>query len=158
MLVWLQHEKDCFDNPTTYLPYIWKVRLCLQPYLPYMEGKADSKFVANILQSPVLCFRLVGIGKIRCHFTYKVLHSTSIYSVVIPIRLKRASVYSSPSYSSLTTNLKYTVHPTYKLQYNSNIAIQQQHYNTITYKCVLIITFRYAIACERMVSLFPGPD
>ena len=22
---------------------IWKVRLCLQPYLPYMEGKADSK-------------------------------------------------------------------------------------------------------------------
>ncbi len=29
MLVWLQHEKDCFDNPTT--------------YLPYMEGKADSK-------------------------------------------------------------------------------------------------------------------
>ncbi len=29
MLVWLQHEKDCFDNPTTYLPYI--------------EGKADSK-------------------------------------------------------------------------------------------------------------------
>ncbi len=37
MLVWLQHEKDCFDNPTT--------------YLPYMEGKADSK---NILQSLVL--------------------------------------------------------------------------------------------------------
>ena len=29
MLVWLQHEKDCFDNPTT--------------YLPYMEGKTDSK-------------------------------------------------------------------------------------------------------------------
>ena len=27
MLVWLQHEKDCFDNPTTYLPY-------------NMEGKA----------------------------------------------------------------------------------------------------------------------
>ncbi len=36
---------------------------------------------------------------------------TSIYSVVIPIHLNRemASVYSSFSYSSLTTNLKYTV-------------------------------------------------
>ncbi len=36
---------------------------------------------------------------------------TSIYSVVIPINLNRemASVYSSFSYSSLTTNLKYTV-------------------------------------------------
>ena len=22
MLVWLQHENDCFDNPTTYLPYM----------------------------------------------------------------------------------------------------------------------------------------
>ena len=21
-IVWLQHEKDCFDNPTTYLPYM----------------------------------------------------------------------------------------------------------------------------------------
>ncbi len=37
---------------------------------------------------------------------------TSIYSVVIPIHLNRemASVYSSFSYSSLTTNLKYTVY------------------------------------------------
>ncbi len=36
MLVWLGHEMDCFDNPTT--------------YLPYMEGKADFR---HILQSPV---------------------------------------------------------------------------------------------------------
>ncbi len=42
LLVWLGH---CFDNPTT--------------YLPYMEGKAMSTVklisgsVANILQSPV---------------------------------------------------------------------------------------------------------
>ncbi len=38
-------------------------------------------------------------------------HTKSIYSVVIPIHLNRemASVYSSFSYSSLTTNLKYTV-------------------------------------------------
>ncbi len=45
----------------------------------------------------------------RGHFTHKVLYS--IYSVVIPIHLNRemASVYSSFSYSSLTTNLKYTV-------------------------------------------------
>ncbi len=37
---------------------------------------------------------------------------TSIYSVVIPIHLNRemASVNTILSYSSLTTNLKYTVH------------------------------------------------
>ncbi len=38
MLVWLQHEKDCFDNPTT--------------YLPYMEGKADSKLCSAISYTP----------------------------------------------------------------------------------------------------------
>ncbi len=45
MLVWLQHEKDCFDNPTT--------------YLPYMEGKADSKLCCKhsaISCSKIICF------------------------------------------------------------------------------------------------------
>ena len=30
---------------------IWKVIPSLQPYLPYTEGKADFRLVANILQS-----------------------------------------------------------------------------------------------------------
>ncbi len=51
MLVWLQHEKDCFDNPTT--------------YLPYMEGKG---FVANILQSPV---QECVVGELMTNYTIK---------------------------------------------------------------------------------------
>ncbi len=45
----------------------------------------------------------------RHHFRYK--SCTCIYSVVIPIHMNRemAFVYLSFSYSSLTTNLKYTV-------------------------------------------------
>ncbi len=39
MLVWLQHEKDCFDNPRTYLPYMEGKAM----FVPYMEGKADFK-------------------------------------------------------------------------------------------------------------------
>ncbi len=34
LLVWLGHEMDCFDNPTT--------------YLPYMEGKAMSTALPSI--------------------------------------------------------------------------------------------------------------
>ncbi len=41
MLVWLQHEKDCFDNPTTHLPYMEGKAMVVA--LPIMEGKADSK-------------------------------------------------------------------------------------------------------------------
>ncbi len=37
MLVWLQHEKDCF---TTYLPYMEGKAMVVAIYLPYMEGKA----------------------------------------------------------------------------------------------------------------------
>ncbi len=50
MLVWLQHEKDCFDNPTTYpyLPYMeGKAMFVALPYI--MEGKADSKLCFNLL-------------------------------------------------------------------------------------------------------------
>ncbi len=43
MLVWLQHE-DCFDNPTT--------------YLPYMEGKADSKLCCK--HSAISCKITLG--------------------------------------------------------------------------------------------------
>ncbi len=47
------------------------------------------------------------IFQVGCHFTYKVL--VSINSVVI-LKREMASVYTSFSYSSLTTHLEYTVY------------------------------------------------
>ncbi len=43
MLVWLQHEMDCFDNPTTYLPYMEGKAMFIALPSIYVEGKADSK-------------------------------------------------------------------------------------------------------------------
>ncbi len=60
-------------------------------------------------------FRLVVSEEGKCLYkqdaTSHTKSCTSIYSVVIPIHMNRemASVYSRFSYSSLTTNLKYTV-------------------------------------------------
>ncbi len=60
MLVWLQHEKDCFDNPTTYLPYMeGKAMFVALPSIAIWKVKLIPSFVANILQSPVHIFYLM---------------------------------------------------------------------------------------------------
>ncbi len=70
MLVWLQHEKDCFDNPTTYLPYIYiymegKAMVVALPSIRIWKVNLIPSSVANILQSPVAVNQHIPRGPTR---------------------------------------------------------------------------------------------
>ncbi len=107
MLVWLQHEKDCFDNPTTYLPYMeGKAMVVALPSMIIWKVKLIPSFIANILQSPVQVHLLCLVCLVCCIISQLLYCHIRLcmWSATWPLELSRLHAWTDLSIQGTCTN------------------------------------------------------